>query len=144
WSDPAPINQGTALSATQLNATSPVAGTFSYNPAAGTVLPAGNGQTLNTLFTPTDTVDYNNNNATVHIDVLANAPSDTVWVEDATPAGATLAADGGDGWNWISSNPNSFSGSVASQSNPASGEHQHYFYGATDTLTVNSGDTLIA
>jgi hypothetical protein len=32
WSDPAPIVYGTPLSATQLNATSTVAGTFTYNP----------------------------------------------------------------------------------------------------------------
>jgi hypothetical protein len=144
WSDPAPITQGTALSSTQLNATSPVAGTFVYNPASGTVLPVGNGQALNTTFTPTDTTNYNGNAATVHIDVLANAPSDTIWVEDATPVGATLAADGGDSWNWVSSNPTPFSGSLASQSNVGGGEHQHYFYGATATLTINSGETLFA
>jgi hypothetical protein len=142
WSNPAPINQGTALSATQLNATSPVAGSFSYNPSAGTVLPAGNNQALNTLFTPTDTVDYNTNSATVHIDVLNNV--DTIWVEDSTPAGATLTADGGDSWNWISSNPTPFSGTLASQSNVFSAKHQHYFYSATATLTVNTGDSLIA
>ncbi len=143
WSDPAPINQGTPLSATQLNATSTVAGNFSYNPVSGTVLPVGNGQALNTLFTPTDTVNYNNNAATVHIDVLANAIPDTIWVEDTTPAGATLSGDG-EGWNWISSNPTPFAGSLANQSNIVSGSHQHYFYGASETLTVNSGDTLIA
>jgi hypothetical protein len=144
WSDPAPITFGTPLSATQLNATSPVAGTFTYDPASGTVLPVGNDQPLNTLFTPTDTVNYNTNSATVHIDVLPASSTDTIWVEDSTPAGATLSASGGDSWNWISSNPTPFSGSLASQSNIASGFHQHYFSGATTTLTVNTGDTLIA
>jgi hypothetical protein len=38
---PAGITYGTALSATQLNATSPVAGTFVYTPALGAVLNAG-------------------------------------------------------------------------------------------------------
>ncbi len=144
WSDPAPINQGTALSSTQLNATSPVAGSFNYTPAAGTVLSAGNNQPLNTLFTPSDTVDYNTNSATVHINVVPVSPSDTVWVEDSTPAGAGLAAEGGDSWNWIGSNPAPFSGNLAHQSNISSGAHQHYFSGASQTLTVNSGDTLIA
>ena len=48
-----------ALSSAQLDATASVAGTFTYTPAAGTVLDAGNGQTLSVTFTPTDTVDYN-------------------------------------------------------------------------------------
>src|SRR6185503_3716164 len=38
WSAPAAIVHGTALSATQLNATASVPGSFVYNPAAGTVL----------------------------------------------------------------------------------------------------------
>ena len=57
WATPAAITFGTALSATQLNATASVAGTFVYNPPAGTVLAAGN-QTLSVTFTPTDTTDY--------------------------------------------------------------------------------------
>jgi len=57
WATPAAITYGTALSVTQLNASS-VAGTFVYTPAAGTVLAAGT-QTLNVAFTPTDTVTYN-------------------------------------------------------------------------------------
>jgi hypothetical protein len=145
WSDPAPITQGTALSSTQLNATASVAGNFVYNPPSGTVLPAGDGQALNTTFTPTDTTNYNGNIATVHIDVLPNTQTnDTVWVEDTTPAGATLAASGGDSWNWISSNPTPFSGNLASQSNIAGEFHQHYFFGATETLSVSSGEILIA
>jgi hypothetical protein len=36
WSAPADIVYGTALSATQLNATANVAGSFVYAPAAGT------------------------------------------------------------------------------------------------------------
>ena len=57
WSGPAAIVYGTALSVTQLNATSSVPGTFSYAPASGTVLNAGS-QTLSVTFTPTDTTDY--------------------------------------------------------------------------------------
>ena len=60
WNNPANITYGTALSGTQLNATSGgVAGSFVYTPASGTVLGAGNGQTLRVQFTPTDTADYN-------------------------------------------------------------------------------------
>ncbi|MEI7815589.1 MAG: MBG domain-containing protein, partial [Desulfuromonadales bacterium] len=53
WGTPAAITYGTALSATQLNATANVAGTFSYSPAAGTVLGAGS-QALSVTFTPSD------------------------------------------------------------------------------------------
>ena len=41
WADPADIVFGTALSGTQLDATASVQGTFTYSPAAGTVLGAG-------------------------------------------------------------------------------------------------------
>ncbi|MGC0775709.1 MAG: chitobiase/beta-hexosaminidase C-terminal domain-containing protein, partial [Candidatus Acidiferrum sp.] len=57
WPIPAAIPYGTALSATQLDASSTVAGTFVYSPALGTVLTAGS-QTLSVTFTPTDTTDY--------------------------------------------------------------------------------------
>jgi hypothetical protein len=57
WPQPADVSAGTALSATQLNATANVPGTFTYNPAAGTVLQAGT-QTLTTTFTPTDSAGY--------------------------------------------------------------------------------------
>jgi hypothetical protein len=59
WIDPASIIYGTALSGTQLNATADVAGTFTYTPPSGTVLSAGNGQTLHVDFVPTDTANYN-------------------------------------------------------------------------------------
>ena len=55
-----------------------------------------------------------------------------------------MGSSGGDAWTWISANPTPFSGSLASQSNISSTLHQHYFEGATDTLTINTGDTLIA
>src|SRR6267143_3254723 len=70
-------------------------------------------------------------------------PGPSIWVEDATPAGATLEGTG-EGWNWIASNPTPFSGNLAHQSNVVGGVHQHYFYGATETLAVNVGNTLIA
>ncbi|HEY1159981.1 MAG TPA: hypothetical protein VGE83_05090 [Terracidiphilus sp.] len=57
WVTPAPITYGTALSATQLNATASVPGTFAYSPSLGTVLSAGS-HTISVTFTPTDTTDY--------------------------------------------------------------------------------------
>ena len=51
WATPAPIATGTALSATQLDATANVPGSFMYNPAAGAVLAAGS-QQLTAVFSP--------------------------------------------------------------------------------------------
>jgi PKD repeat protein len=70
WNTPADIAVGTPLSATQLNATASVAGSFSYTPAAGTILLAGT-QQLNVTFAPTDGVDYNSASASVKINVVA-------------------------------------------------------------------------
>jgi hypothetical protein len=65
WSTPAAITYGTALGAGQLNADAGVVpGTFTYNPVAGTVLPAGT-NLLTVLFTPTDTGAYENNSVVV-------------------------------------------------------------------------------
>ena len=47
--------------------------------------------------------------------------TDVVWVDDAVPDGATVAADGGDSWTWINSNPTPYSGSLAHQSALAGG-----------------------
>lgn len=55
WSAPADVAYGTALSGAQLNATARVPGTFTYSPAAGTVLNAGSGRTLSVSFVPADT-----------------------------------------------------------------------------------------
>ena len=87
WPTPAAITYGTALSATQLNATAPagVAGTFVYTPASGIVLGAGVGQTLSVTFTPTNTADYTAATATVAITVLKATPAIT-W---PTPAPIT-------------------------------------------------------
>jgi hypothetical protein len=64
------------------------------------------------------------------------------WVDDALPSGAVPAGDGGDWWNWTSSNPAPFSGTTAHQSASASGVHQHYFDGASQTLSVGASDVL--
>ncbi len=82
WASPASIVYGTALSAAQLDATSNVAGTFAYSPAAGTVLGAG-AQTLSVTFTPTDTTDYTTATADTTI-VVAQATPTITW---ASPVG---------------------------------------------------------
>ena len=52
WARPADISYGTALSGTQLDASTSVPGSFSYSPAAGTVLAAGSDQTLTVRLHP--------------------------------------------------------------------------------------------
>jgi LysM repeat protein/multisubunit Na+/H+ antiporter MnhB subunit len=75
WSNPAPITEGTPLSAAQLNAiVDPnVPGVFTYTPGEGTVLPRGTGQPLTVTFNPNDT-SYCPSTMTVHIDVTAACP----------------------------------------------------------------------
>jgi cytoskeletal protein RodZ len=69
WANPDAITAGTPLSATQLNATAGVPGTFVYTPGLGTVLSTGNGQILSVTFTPTDSTDYTSATKTVKISV---------------------------------------------------------------------------
>ena len=57
WPTPGALNYGERLGAAQLDASSTVAGTFTYSPALGTVPGAGT-QTLSATFTPANTVVY--------------------------------------------------------------------------------------
>ena len=76
WAAPAAIAYGTALSAAQLDATTSVAGTFTYSPAIGIVLGAGL-QTLTVTFTPSNTFLYNSASANVPLTVLKATPTVT-------------------------------------------------------------------
>ena len=105
WPTPAPIVYGTALSGTQLDATSPLAGSFSYSPAAGTVLAVGQ-QTLKATFTPTDTTDYTSSTATVTLTVVPGTPVVTL---TTSPNPAFLA------------NPVTFTATIASFSTMPTG-----------------------
>jgi hypothetical protein len=72
---PANITAGTPLGAAQLDAAAtfdgmPLPGVLTYTPAAGTVLPAGSGQTLWVSFTPADAADFQTVTASVPINVL--------------------------------------------------------------------------
>ena len=82
WAAPADIVYGTALSATQLDASASVAGSFTYSPPAGTVLGAGNNQSLSVSFTPSDTTDYTTATASTQINVKKATPSLT-WAAPA-------------------------------------------------------------
>ena len=89
WAAPAAITYGTALSATQLDATASIQGTFAYTPALGTVLTAGT-QTLNVTFTPTDSIDYTTASKSVTLTVNAATPG--TWTPLANPLNAAGTA----------------------------------------------------
>ena len=74
WTAPSAVPFGTALGANQLNATATVPGSFSYSPAAGTVMNTAGANKLSVTFTPTDTADYQ----TV-------STSRTLWVNRGVP-----------------------------------------------------------
>jgi hypothetical protein len=101
WPTPAAIPFGTPLGATQLDATSAVAGSFAYTPPSGAVLPVGS-QALSVLFTPTDTVDYTTASASVSISVadfsIAAAPaSRTLYTGES--ASFAVSVTGNSGFN---------------------------------------------
>jgi DNA-binding NarL/FixJ family response regulator len=90
WSNPAVIPSGKALSATQLNATASVPGSFGYAPALGDVLPQGK-HALSVTFTPADEARYTTAQATVTVTV-AKAPPVINWTPPAPiPYGTVLS-----------------------------------------------------
>src|SRR5262249_43233014 len=62
-------------------------GTFTYAPAAGTKLNAGNGQALHVDFTPTDTTNFKNASKDVTINVLQTTTTISV---NNIPSGAII------------------------------------------------------
>jgi Flp pilus assembly CpaE family ATPase len=91
WTTPAPIAYGAELSATQLNATASVPGTFVYTPAAG-VVPTAGVQTLLVTFTPTDTEDYASEQATVSLTITKAMPAVTWPTPEPIAYGVALSA----------------------------------------------------
>jgi hypothetical protein len=91
WATPAPITYGTPLSATQLDATASVAGTFSYSPAMGT-MPTAGVQALTVSFTPADTTDYNTATGSVMLTVDKATPTITWPTPTPVTAGTALSA----------------------------------------------------
>jgi hypothetical protein len=73
WAALTAIPYGTALSASQLNATADVPGVFTYTPTLGTVLSAGS-HTLYVTFTPTDATNYSSATASVTLTVNQAVP----------------------------------------------------------------------
>lgn len=91
WASPAAIPYGTALSPTQLNASSNVDGLFTYTPAAGALLGLG-AQTLSVAFAPTDSTDYDNAAATVQLVVNMATPSISWSTPTAISYGTALSS----------------------------------------------------
>jgi hypothetical protein len=151
WATPAAITYGTALSATQLDATSSIQGSFSYSPSTGTVLGIGP-HTLTATFTPTDTTDYTNQTATVTLTVIQATPlaslttsTNPVFTSNpltftsalTVPAGAPAAPTGTvtfyDGTTPLGSGVVTASVATLTLSAPATGTHS--------ITAVYSGDT---
>ena len=78
WNTPSPIQYGTALSSVQLNAVANVPGTFTYTPAAGTVLQAGS-QKITAVFTSSDTTAHSTATAAVQELTVTQASPVIAW-----------------------------------------------------------------
>lgn len=95
WANPADITYGTPLGAGQLNAavtyaSTNVNGSFTYTPAAGTVLNAGPAQTLSVTFTPADAASFLPVSTNVSLNVL-RAPLTITANSQTKVYGAALA-----------------------------------------------------
>ena len=86
WPVPSAVYQGTTLSATQLNATASVPGSFVYSPVSGTLLTTVGAQALSVTFTPTDAANYVAATAGVSLTVTAKLVPVIVW---AAPSSIT-------------------------------------------------------
>ena len=91
WHVPAAITYGTALGNTQLDAMANVSGSFAYSPSAGTVLKTGR-QTLNAVFTPSDTKTYSAATASVQLTVNPAATIITWGMPNPITVGTALGA----------------------------------------------------
>jgi hypothetical protein len=91
WPRPAPISYGTALTATQLDASSTTVGSFTYSPALGTFLSAGS-RALSVTFTPTDTTDFSVATAAVLLQVNQVNPNISWSAPAAIAYGTPLSA----------------------------------------------------
>ena len=128
-----------------------------YTAAVGTVTFAdGEGsQTFSvailddSLIEPNETVQLSLSNASgadlvgvseAVLTIVDNDNTDVAWFDDALPPGAIPAGS----WNWVSTGPTPYSGSLAHQSTLAAGFHQHYFTNAANPLQPAVGDVLFA
>jgi glucuronoarabinoxylan endo-1,4-beta-xylanase len=91
WATPASVVQGSTLSSTQLNAVANVAGSFSYSPAAGSILSNAGTTTLSAIFTPTDATNYATATASV---LLSVTPATSTAVVDFGTTAQTIRGFG--------------------------------------------------
>jgi hypothetical protein len=110
WATPAPIVYGTALSALQLDASSPVTGSIAYSPAAGAVLGVGP-HTLTATLMPADTTDYTTATGAVTLSVIPAIPA----ISLSTSANPVFAK-----------NPISFTASLPAYANTQTGTMTFY------------------
>jgi Flp pilus assembly CpaE family ATPase len=92
WPIPAPIPEGVALSAVQLNATVSVPGAFAYRPALGAKLAPG-AHNLSVTFTPADLLNYTTADAAVSLTVNEKLPSLVTWPIPSVIAYGTALSD---------------------------------------------------
>ncbi len=155
WLNPSPIIYGTPLSATQLNATASVPGSFVYAPGVGTILSAGVNQSLSVNFTPTNTSNYNSVNGTTVLITVDKATPTVTW---ATPAAITYGtALGTSQLNATASVPGTFlytppSGTILNSGvgqvltvnfTPSNAANYNSVNGTTVSITVNKGTPII-
>jgi hypothetical protein len=93
WENPVDIFVGTALTATQLNATANIDGEFTYTPSLGAVLAIGNNQELRVDFTPTDGANYSSASKTVLINVVDATTPIITWSNPADIVYGTLLSE---------------------------------------------------
>jgi hypothetical protein len=91
WAAPAEITRGDALNEAQLNASASTPGTFDYSPAPGEVLAPGM-HTLSVIFTPADSTNYLEAQATVTLNVVGEKPAITWPNPEPTIYGTLLSS----------------------------------------------------
>ncbi len=115
WNNPADIVYGSALSTNELNATTNIAGIFTYTPPLGTILNVGNGQPLRVDFTPIDTLNYTNASKIVTINVIPAilyVSTDSVNIEAAENSCVSVNITSNTTWTassdqtWLTLSPN--------------------------------------
>ena len=74
---------------------------------------------------------------------MANSPI-VNWVNGSIPSCGEAGSDGGDGWNWVTSNPTPTSAPAVHQSNIGTGLHEHWFDNTSSPLVVSVGDKMFA
>jgi hypothetical protein len=139
WSAPGTIVYGTPLGSAQLNASANYPGSFSYAPAAGTVLGAGV-QTLTVTFTPTDP-NVNGGIATVPLTVL-KASAQLTWNPPVSIVYGT--ALGAAQLNASSDRPGSFSYSPSAGTVLGAGTHTLSATFEPGDPNVNSGTVSVS